>query len=501
MNRIASAVAQAIALIAVGVAGTSCAEQSTNPVILGSKDDTEGVLLGDVGMLAVEATGVRAEHRNAVGGTRILWEALLRGDIDAYPEYTGTLLEEIFSDRPGLRVEDLESVLRELGVGITEPLGFNNTYVLGVTQELAGARSLSTVSDLRAHTDLRFGFSNEFMDRGDGWPALRLAYELEPAVVRGLDHDLAYRALEAGSIDVMDLYSTDPEIVLYDLVTLEDDRGHFPEYAGLFLYRLDLAERVPAAIAALRSLGGSIGEADMVSMNAAVKLDGIPSPHVAARFLAGLGIQTAEIRIPSRLERIAGHTADHLVLVLISLVLALATALPLGIYAARRRNAGAVILGVVGAIYTIPALALLVFMIPLLGIGAAPAIVALFLYSLLPIVRNTHAGLTGIPGPLRESAEALGLSPRTILRRIELPLASPLIMAGIKTAVVINIGTATLGALIGAGGLGQPILTGIRLADTGLILEGAIPAALLALGAQVLFDALERRVVPKGLRL
>lgn len=239
----------------------------------------------------------------------------------------------------------------------------------------------------------------------------------------------------------------------------------------------------------------------MVSMNAAVKLDGIPSPHVAARFLAGLGIQTAEIRIPSRLERIAGHTADHLVLVLISLVLALATALPLGIYAARRRNAGAVILGVVGAIYTIPALALLVFMIPLLGIGAAPAIVALFLYSLLPIVRNTHAGLTGIPGPLRESAEALGLSPRTILRRIELPLASPLIMAGIKTAVVINIGTATLGALIGAGGLGQPILTGIRLADTGLILEGAIPAALLALGAQVLFDALERRVVPKGLRL
>jgi len=140
-------------------------------------------------------------------------------------------------------------------------------------------------------------------------------------------------------------------------------------------------------------------------------------------------------------------------------------------------------------------------MIPLLGIGAAPAIVALFLYSLLPIVRNTHAGLTGIPGPLRESAAALGLSPRTILRRIELPLASPLIMAGIKTAVVINIGTATLGALIGAGGLGQPILTGIRLADTGLILEGAVPAALLALGAQALFDALERWVVPKGLRL
>ena len=239
----------------------------------------------------------------------------------------------------------------------------------------------------------------------------------------------------------------------------------------------------------------------MIAMNASVRLDGIASPEVAGQFLASLGIQAAEIRVPSRFERIAGHTADHLLLVLISMVLALAAALPLGVLAAHRRQAGGIILGVVGAIYTIPALALLVFMIPLMGIGAAPAIVALFLYSLLPIVRNTHAGLVGIPASLRESAEALGLSPLTILRRVELPLASPAIMAGVKTAVVINIGTATLGALIGAGGLGQPILTGIRLADTGLILEGAVPAALLALLAQAAFDGLERWIVPEGLRL
>jgi osmoprotectant transport system permease protein len=183
------------------------------------------------------------------------------------------------------------------------------------------------------------------------------------------------------------------------------------------------------------------------------------------------------------------------------MALALLVALPLGIAAARRPGAGRIILGIVGILYTIPALALLVFMIPLLGIGPIPAIVALFLYSLLPIVRNTHAGLTGIPRPLRESAEALGLSEWTRLRRVELPLASPSIMAGIKTAVVINIGTATLGALIGAGGLGQPILTGIRLADTGLILEGAVPAAFLAIVAQAMFDAAERWIVPRGLRL
>ncbi len=148
-----------------------------------------------------------------------------------------------------------------------------------------------------------------------------------------------------------------------------------------------------------------------------------------------------------------------------------------------------------------PSLALLVFMIPLLGIGEAPAIVALFVYSLLPIVRNTHAGLRGIPASLREVATALGLGPGASLRAVELPLASPAILAGIKTSAVINVGTATLGALIGAGGYGQPILTGIRLDDLRLILEGAIPAALLALGVERIFDLVEKIVVPRGLRL
>ncbi len=133
--------------------------------------------------------------------------------------------------------------------------------------------------------------------------------------------------------------------------------------------------------------------------------------------------------------------------------------------------------------------------------GTATAIAALFLYSLLPIVRNTHTGLVGIDAALIDSADALGLPAGARLRLVELPLALPAILAGIKTSAVINIGTATLGALIGAGGYGQPILTGIRLDDMGLILEGAVPAAGLAIIAQLGFDALERRLVPKGLRL
>lgn len=470
-------------------------------VIVGSKAFTESVVLGEIGTLSIEAAGVEARHRSELGGTRILWEALRGGEVDVYPDYTGTVLEEILSDRPGLRAANLPNELADLGIGITEPIGFDNTYVLGVTRGTAAEFDLETISDLRDHPDLVFGFSNEFMDREDGWPSLRDSYGLEPDDVRGIDHDLAYRALETGSIDVIDLYSTDAEIEFYDLVTLADDRDHFPEYHAVWLYRLDLRQRAPAAVAALEALSGVIDESRMIEMNAAVKLDGRSSGAVAAEFLRELGVTAGAREEPSRWRRMLGHIGDHLVLVALSMALALLTALPLGIFAGRNATASPLILGTVGAIYTIPALALLVFMIPLLGIGAGPAIVALWLYSLLPIVRNTHQGLTDIPRPLRESAEALGLTERTKLLRIELPLATPAIMAGIKTAVVINIGTATLGALIGAGGLGQPILTGIRLADTGLILEGAVPAALLALAAQALFDRLERRLVPRGLRL
>ncbi len=193
---------------------------------------------------------------------------------------------------------------------------------------------------------------------------------------------------------------------------------------------------------------------------------------------------------------------EHVALVSISLAAAILVAIPLGIVAARRPRLGAVILTMVGVIQTIPSLALLVFMIPWLGIGAKPALVALFLYSLLPIVRNTATGLRDIPNSLRESAEALGLPPRARLVKIELPMASRAILAGIKTAAVINVGTATIGALIGAGGFGQPILTGIRRDDLRMILfEGAIPAALLALAVQGAFDLAERFLVPRGLRL
>ena len=471
-------------------------------VVVGSKKFTESVILAEMVTQRVRQAGFPAEHRAELGGTRFLWNALLAGDIDVYPEYTGTILQEIFAGEE-VPAESLHTALEAFGVRMTAPLGFNDTYAIGLREARAEALGVRTLSDLRAHPDLVLGFSNEFMDRGDGWPGLRDHYGLPHRNVRGIDHDLAYRGLESGAIDITDLYSTDAEIAYYGLRVLEDNQAYFPRYDAVLLYRSDLPERYPAVVAVLQTFEGLLSEAAVIRLNARAKIDRVPEQQVAFDFLrSAFSLQNAQLApLPSRAQRLWQYTREHLYLVGLSLAAAILLAVPLGIVAAKLPGLGQGILAVTGMLYTIPSLALLVFMIPLFGIGAAPAIVALFLYSLLPIVRNTHAGLRSISPPLIESAKALGLPPLARLRLVELPLASRTILAGIKTAAVINIGTATLGALIGAGGYGQPILTGIRLDDIGLILEGAVPAAALALIAQGLFEIAERSLVPKGLRL
>ncbi|MDH5822654.1 glycine betaine ABC transporter substrate-binding protein [Luteimonas sp. RD2P54] len=479
------------------IAATGWAQQpdaSGARVAVGSKSFTESVVLGEIAAGLGRQSGTAVRHRRQLGGTRIVWRALLGGEIDAYPEYTGTLAQELLR-MPGADLDALRAELARRGIRMTAPLGFDNSYALGMRAAHAQELGIRGIADLRDHPTLRFGFGNEFMQRADGWPGLRAAYRL-PQDANGLDHDLAYRGLASGAIDVTDLYRTDAEIPYYDIAVLEDGRGHFPSYQAVFLYREDLAERAPEWVAALEGLAGRLDAETMRRLNARVKLDREAESAVAADWL-GIDAPQAAGRWPRLWQR----TREHLALVGISLGLALLVALPLGVLAARRPRLGQGVLTFTGLLQTLPSLAVFVFMIPLFGIGAWPAIAALFLYSLLPIVRNTHAGLTGIPRDLRETAAAIGLRPTTRLWRIELPLALRTILAGIKTAAVINVGTATLGALIGAGGYGQSILAGIRLDDIGLILEGAVPAALLALAAQGAFELVERALTPRGLRL
>lgn len=488
-------------MVLVLIVFASSAHSSRPEVKIGSKKFTESVVLGEILVHLVKKEGATPIHRRELGGTRLLWDALLRGEIDIYPEYTGTISREIFagqhiSDEAGLR-----DALKKHGILMTRSLGFNDTYAIGMKAENCKKLKVRRISDLRSHPELKLGFSNEFMDRTDGWPGLRDRYGLAQKIVFGMDHDLAYRGLANGSIDAADFYSTDAEIQYYGLCVLDDDLHYFPVYDAVFLYRADLNGRSPQVAAALRNLEGKISEAEMIGMNADVKLRKIPEDKVAADFLSGHVSIESEVRKETVTGRIWSRTAEHLYLVFISLVAAVLFSIPLGVIAAKRERAGHVILGIAGIIQTVPSLALLVFMIPLMGIGGPPAIVALFLYSLLPIVRNTYIGIHDIPPDIRESAEALGLPAPARLRLVELPMASRAILAGIKTSAVINVGTATLGALIGAGGYGQPILTGIRLDDMGLILQGAVPAAVLALVVQGLFDFAERMFVPKGLRL
>ena len=489
------------ALLLVVLLTTAARAQDAPEVTVGSKVFTEGVVLGEIATQTARAVGADATHRREIGGTRVVWEALLRGDVDAYAEYTGTLAQEIFADEDVSTPGQLAAALAREGVRMTPPLGFNNTYAVGMEEARAEALGIRTLSDLGTHPELRFGFSNEFLDREDGWPGLRRAYALPQTDVRGLDHDLAYRALAAGDLDAVDLYATDAEIPYYGLRVLDDDRAYFPRYDAVILYRAGLAERAPAVVAAWDRLAGTLSADTMAALNGRVKIDGETEAAVAAAFVRQrFGIE-AEVETAGRAERVWERTKEHLALVGLSLLAAILVAVPLGVLAATVRWLEAPVLGVVSVAYTIPSLALLVFMLPLLGIGAAPALAALFLYSLLPIVRNTHAGLEGIAPELRESAAALGLPASVRLRRVGLPLASPSILAGVQTSAVINVGTATLGALVGAGGYGQPILTGIRLDDLGLILEGAVPAAVLALVVQGLFSLAGRVVVPRGLRL
>jgi len=461
-------------------------------VQVGSKQFTESVILAEIAVQTLRAAGVDAEHRRELGGTRVLWEALRVRQIDVYPEYTGTISEEL------LRGEaDLAAALERNGMRMAGPLGFEDTYAIGMRRADAARLGVRSLSQLAKHVELEIGLTNEFLRRRDGWPRLRQVYGFSDAHVRGMDHQLAYRALRSGKIAATDLYSTDPEIQAADLVVLDDDRRAFPRYDAVLLYRAVLPE---AAVRALASLDGAIPAQEMIAMNARALLDHVPEAQIASDFLRTRFGVASEAKSLGAAQRIWRRTLEHLFLVAVSLAAAIALAVPLGILAWRRPRLGQTILTLAGVIQTIPSLALLVFMIPLLGIGAGPAIVALFLYSLLPILRGTHSGLTGIAPELVESAQALGLPPGAALRRIELPLAAPSLLSGIKTAAVIDVGTATLGALIGAGGYGQSILTGIRLADTGLILEGAIPAGVLALLVQGLFDLLERLLVPNGLR-
>jgi osmoprotectant transport system permease protein len=457
---------------------------------IGSKRFTESFILGEVLTQTAAAHGP-AQHRQGLGNTAIVLAALRSGAIDVYPEYLGTIDLEILKNKRSSTLAEMRAALAPLGLGVGVPLGFNNSYALAMRADA----TLSTLSELARYPHLTFGLSQEFIGRADGWPGLAQRYGL-PQQPRALDHGIAYEALAARQVDVIDIYSTDAKIARYGLRVLADDRQYFPRYDAVLLYRLDLPQRFPTAWRALGGLEGKISNADMIAMNAAAELDGRSFAEVARNWLAPR--KTAASARDGLLAKLLGPdlwrlTQQHLVLVLVSVLLACGVGIPLGVLAALAPRLRQPVLALAGVLQTVPSLALLAMLIPLFGmIGAVPALVALFVYALLPIVRNTCTGILQVPPGLRLAAQALGLEPRQRLLHVELPLARPVILAGVKTAAVTSVGTATIAAFIGAGGYGERITVGLALNDNDMLLAGAIPAALLALLAQAVFEAAER---------
>ncbi|HJR51718.1 MAG TPA: glycine betaine ABC transporter substrate-binding protein, partial [Gemmatimonadales bacterium] len=488
------------------------------PVVVASKPFGESYVLAEIFAQLLEARGVAVDRRPGLGATEIAFRALRTGAIDVYPEYTGTGLLAILGDSPRRDPREVfDRVSREFRrrwkVRWLPPLGFENTYAIAVRRKTAARHRLRILSDLaRVGPELRAGLTADFIGRPDGLPGLARAYGLRFAEVRALLPAVKYQALAAGEVDVIDGYSTDGLIARYDLVVLEDDRRFFPPYEAAALVSGTLAERRPEAVAALTELSGRLDVATMRRLNRRLEVDGETVERVAAGALADLGLTSVASETPKSAGRgreglarylldrrgdLLRMTARHLLLVALSLAGAIAVAVPLGVALERFSRGAETAVRMAGLLQTIPGIALIAFMIPLLGIGILPAVVALFLYSLYPILRNTWTGVRDAAPEAVAAATALGMTPGQVLRHVRLPLATPVIMAGVRTAAVINVGTATLAAFIGAGGLGDPIAAGLALSDTRMILSGAIPAALLAFGVDALLGGVERLVRPE----
>lgn len=491
--------------LCVGVIAAICVLMSqiatAASFVVGSKRFTESFILGEIIAQAVrEAGDSSVQLKSGMGNTSILLAALKSGEIDVYPEYTGTIAREILKTEQALSLNEMNILLAPMGLRAGVPLGFNNAYVLAIRSELAGSLNIKTISDLSRHPTLVLGLSHEFIGRADGWRGLVPAYGLEALRPRGLDHGLAYEAIAAKKIDVVDAYGTDSKLSRYALTALVDDRQFFPRYEALLLFRADVPERFPIAWQALQTLEHSISQDTMLALNTRAEIDQQSFPMIAKQFLQTKQTGAAPVDLARHdfLNVLFGPdfwrlTGQHLFLVLSALFLASLVGIPLGVICFYAPRLGQLVLALTSVMQTIPSLAILAFLITLLGtIGTVPAIVALFMYALLPIIQNTHAGFKEIPSSMRQAATALGITAIQRLWLIELPLARGMILSGVKISAVLCVGTATIAAFIGAGGYGERIVQGLALNNTPLLLAGAIPAAAMALFMQGGFFVLEK---------
>lgn len=492
------------------------------PIIIGSKEFTENYLLGEMAaILLKEKYDWPVEKKLGLGGTKVVFDALESDSIHLYPDYTGTgyiyFLKRNDNERDPEKIYKIvkETFEKDFNIIWSKPFGFNNTYALAVRANDDNLNDINSVSELVGNeNNFMFAAPHEFMERSDGMPNFQKAYGLKfsDENIVGMEAGLTYSALRDLKVDMIMSYSTDGRIAAFNFRLLEDDLNFFPPYYAAWLAKKSSLEKFPVLKNLYEDFDDLISEKDMMELNNQVDSKKMEPEVVARNFLIKKKLIKGELQKNDKRKGLLNFfikkkkylfkiTKEHLILSFGSLLLALIISLPTGILLTRYPVISTPVFAIINTIQTIPSLALLGFLIPIMGIGKIPGIVALFLYSLLPLIRNTYAGVQAVNNNFIEASRGIGLTNWQILWKVEIPLAMPVILAGVRTASVIVIGTATLAALVGAGGLGDPIFRGVSTVNNDLIFLGAIPAALLAIITDKLLGLCEKKLVSKGLTI
>ena len=489
-------------------------------IIIGSKIFTENMLLAELlAILLEEKYSFKITRKLGMGGTQLVFDALKNNQLDIYPEYTGTgytMILKMSGETSSKTTYDIvkKEFLKQFGLFWSQPLGFENTYILAVRGDDERFKKFQRISQLREGAEaFRLASDHEFTERKDGFDNFSKKYQLNFSKrnVFTMNPGLMYSALNNKEVDMIMAYSTDGRIEAFNLKTLKDDKNFFPAYSSAYLTRAGLLKKWPELRLVFKELEWNISEKEMIQLNYQVDQLKQEISQVARNFLIEKSILEGSVQEMKSQSPMAYYLSkrkyffkiftEHLVLTFVSLFFALLISIPLGVWAVRSSQVEKIVFTVVNTLQTIPSLALLAFFIPFLGIGFAPAVLSLFIYALLPLIRNTFEGIKNVDKSYVEASAGMGLNSWQVLRYVQIPLALPVMLAGLRISAVIVVGTATLAAFIGAGGLGDPIFRGIATLNSRLIFLGAVPAALLAIALDKALALLENLVISKGLKL
>lgn len=481
-----------------------------SPVTIGGKVFTEQSILVDLLAQLLEDHQIAVIKKKNLGGTLVAFEALKKNDLDIYVEYSGTSYHSIFKQKDILSQEETFNFLKKEfsknNIYSFPSLGFSNSYALVSKIN----NPYNQISDLKIDSKkYSIAFEHELLTRPDGFPEFSKTYDLEFKKVSSMNVGLMYQAVHQGQVDFGIGYTTDGRNKAFEMKIIKDDLRFFPQYFASILVHEKALKAYPELKKILSGLNNKISAEEMTEMNYLVDVKKMSPLKVTRNFLQKKKlIKSSENNLDIMSENyliknsalLFSKLKEHLYICIYALLFTFFFGFIFGIAAYWNQRIKQFVFILVNIFQTVPSLALFGFLIPFLGIGFKPSLIALVMYALLPLVHNVYTGLSEVDKDIIQSFKAIGMNRWQILTKIQIPMALPTLSAGLRTSTVIIIGTATIAAFIGAGGLGELIFQGISSMDHRLILLGAIPAALLALIADFLIYSLCRFLTSQGIK-